>query len=138
MLTDMACGLQLTRRSAQDPRCYLLSTRSDLSRSRALGRSFRGSAAPATLCRRRGCFRIGHDPLGDLSVLATEMMPLADALACDLRRAGRRTNGFPIAFAVKAQDGHDAEGCQFRLRGRTFDLRADPVGDADFERSVCR
>ena len=89
-----------------------------------------------TLCHRPGVSCKREDLLGELRILAAEMMSRANLLAGDARLLQTRTYAVLLAFAVDAQNRLHLEVCQLRPGWQPGCIAADPVRNTDLER--CR
>src|SRR5260370_20219246 len=94
----------------------------------------RGAGAnPLALCHRPGGFCKRQDLVGELRILAAEVMSRANLLARHARLMQTRTYAVLLAFAVNTQDGLLREVCQLPPRRQPLCVVAYPVSDADLE-----
>src|ERR1700730_1056428 len=89
-----------------------------------------------TLCHRPGVSCKREDLLGELRILAAEMMSRANLLAGDARLLQPRTYAVLLAFAVNAENRLHLEVCQLRPGWQPGCIAADPIRNTDLER--CR
>src|SRR5690242_2889765 len=74
-----------------------------------------------------------QDLVGELSILAAEVMPRANLLAPQARLMQARTYAVLFAFPVNTQDGRCRKVCQLRPGRQPRGVVADPVRNADLE-----